>query len=134
MLAMLMQILAGCSDEIIVEDYYRSNAEFVRGTSASSSSNETTSAAASAMAARGDNNVPISNNNNNNNRRTIVCMDGNVFRGTNRPAMVATLKGLRFRHGRSLEGYFDRIGFDASWRKRFVAAFGDSRIPPSRRL
>jgi hypothetical protein len=141
MLAMLMQLLVGCSDEVIVEDYYRSNAEFVVGGVSASSSNETSSsAAASAMVARRDNNVP----NNNNNRTTIVLMDGSVFRGTNRPAMVATLKGLRFRHGRSLEGYFDRIGFDDSWRKRFVAVFGDAAtidergggefIPPSSRL
>lgn len=112
MLAMLMQLLLGCSDEIIVEDYYQSNAEFVKryASPSTSANHENSSAAAAAVVLNGQTNR--------------VRMDATVFRGTNRAAMVTTLEGLRKRHGQNLDTYFDRIGFDDSWRKRFVAALG----------
>eukprot|EP00531_Pseudo-nitzschia_arenysensis_P018822 CAMPEP_0116134218 /NCGR_PEP_ID=MMETSP0329-20121206/10529_1 /TAXON_ID=697910 /ORGANISM="Pseudo-nitzschia arenysensis, Strain B593" /LENGTH=337 /DNA_ID=CAMNT_0003628915 /DNA_START=412 /DNA_END=1422 /DNA_ORIENTATION=- len=81
MLAMLIQLLMGCSDEIIVEDYYRSNAEFIKDNTSSSSS----SAAAAVMLVSND------NNNNNNKRNGRVRMDASVFSGTNRSAMISTL-------------------------------------------
>lgn len=118
MLSMLMQLLLGCSDDLIVEDYYLSNAEFVkRETSPSTSANHENSSAAAAVVLHRQNNR--------------VRMDAAVFRGTNRAAMVTTLEGLRQRHGQNLDKYFDRIGFDDSWRKRFVAALGVAN-PPSR--
>ena len=120
MLAMLMQLLTGCSDTIIVDDYYRSNAAFavaVAVPSSSLASSEDASSAAAAMFTK------------QNTTTQKVRMDASVFRGTNRPAMVSTLEGLRLRHGPSF-GYFDCIGFDSSWRKRFVKVFGS--FPTSR--
>ncbi len=117
MLAMLMQLLVGCSDAIIVEDYYQSNAEFVKGgdTSPSTGANHESSSAAASMVLTKQNNA----------RRTDrVRMNANVFRGTNRAAMATTLEGLRQRHGLNPDNYFDHIGFDISWRKQFVAALG----------
>ena len=121
MLAMLMQLLVGSSDETIVDDYYQSNAEFVKRdtpTTSTTSNYEKSSAAASMILSR-------------QRRSDRVRMDASVFRGTNRAAMETTLKGLRQRHGQNLDKYFDSIGFDNSWRKRFVAVLGLA-IPTSR--
>lgn len=133
-LSMLMQLLMGCSDEVIVEDYHRSNAEFT-GTAAAAAggggtAKEEVSSAAAALAMVGTegnrDNSPRSGSMNSqrgpNHRSVVVRMDKVVFRGTNRRAMVSTLEGLRLRHGSS-NGYFDAIGFDESWRKRFVNVF-----------
>mmetsp|Transcript_9115 Transcript_9115/g.22631 ORF Transcript_9115/g.22631 Transcript_9115/m.22631 type:complete len:407 (+) Transcript_9115:90-1310(+) len=112
MLAMLMQLLMGCSDTIIVDDYYLSNAAFATAAAAAASaSSEDAASAAAAMLTK------------QNTTTQKVRMDASVFRGTNRAAMVSTLEGLRLRHGPSF-GYFDFIGFDSSWRRRFVKVFG----------
>ena len=121
MLAMLMQLLMKCSDDVIVEDYYRSNAAFaVSGADHDDHDDSSSTAAAAAVA------MPTANRPRRN-RRGRTRMDKRVFRGTSRSAMVSTLEGLRSRHGAGgpfLEGYFDAIGFDSSWRSRFVAVFG----------
>ena len=118
---MLMQLLVGCSDEIIVDDYFQSNAEFVNQdtpATLTTTNYERSSAAASMLLSS-------------QRRSDRVRMDATVFRGTNRAAMVTTLEGLRQRHGPHLDTYFDCIGFDNSWRRRFVAALGVA-IPTSR--
>ena len=76
----------------------------------------------------------------------MIKMDKNVFSGTNREAMISTLEGLRRRYGygyvdddieeggssrfdsdfdfdRTVPRYFDIIGFNESWRKRFRNVF-----------
>ena len=126
MLAMLMQLLVGCSDDVIVEDYYRSNAELARETTPFNNS-QAPSAAAEALAMQSRSSNTINSKSTTNSGRLVrIRMDASVFSGTNRPAMVSTLEGLRQRHGPSLERYFDGIGFDDSWRKRFRAVFGNN--------
>jgi len=104
MLAMLMQLLLGkdrVSDEDIVEDYYRSNDAF-REPDDDDSANSSSAAAAIVSRER----TSSKHNNRSHNRshsRTAhrrVRMDKAVFSGTNRPAMISTLEGLRQRYGR----------------------------------
>ena len=141
---MLMQLLIGnevISDDEIIEDYYRSNVETTRivPKTPARCRDGVPSAAAAAMVV---NTVGTGSNNDNHsdsdNKR--IKMDKNVFGGTNRPAMISTLEGLRCRHShiddvrdsssrferlfdRTIPRYFDLIGFDELWRKRFRKAF-----------
>ena len=138
---MLMQLLMGnvISDEEIIQDYYRSNAETTRiavlknskgdNGSDAARTEDAPSAAAAAMAMVVNanvnaNTVGTGSSTGRNNKR--IKMDKIIFGGTNRPAMISTLEGLRHRHGqfdRAIPRYFDRIGFDESWRKRFRKSF-----------
>ena len=55
-------------------------------------------------------------------------LDRNVFSGTNRQAMVDTLRFLRTKYGSVSPGYLDAIGFGAPWRERLLDVL---RRPPS---
>jgi hypothetical protein len=129
MLAMLMQLLVGCSETVLVEDYHRSNKVFAnkRSSPLRTNDDEAVSLSSSAAAALTTNDTSHGDATNRR-RRQRPRMDASVFRGTTRRAMVATLQGLRSRHGTNLEGYFETIGFDAEWRTRFVAVFGFATV------
>ena len=138
MLVMLMQLLMGntiISDDEIIEDYYRSNNnDAVNIKSKHHRRNEGSATASSAAAA-----AAIVVNDKSSSR--IIKMDKRIFSGTNREAMILTLEGLRRRYGhnnndkgeggstrvggfdRTVPRYFDLIGFNDSWRKRFRNVF-----------
>jgi hypothetical protein len=130
MLVMLMQLLMRnniISDKEIIEDYYRSNNAVIKPKKhhhRTSKRNEGSAASAAAIVVVGGNDKSS----------RIIKMDKRVFSGTNREAMVSTLEGLRRRYGhdeggsrfgfdRTVPRYFDLIGFNESWRKRFRTAF-----------
>jgi hypothetical protein len=128
MLVMLMQLSMGnnISDEEIIEDYYRSNALIKPNHLRTSRQNEGSAASAAAAA------IVVVGGNDNSSR--IIKMDKRAFSGTNREAMISTLEGLRRRYGddeggsrygfdRTVPRYFDLIGFNDSWRKRFRNVF-----------
>jgi hypothetical protein len=147
MLVMLMQLLMGTtviSDNEIIEDYYRSNNNAVikskhRRRNEGSATATASSAAAAAIIVGGGG----ENDNDNHKSSRIIKMDKRVFSGTNREAMISTLEGLRRRYGynnddddereggstrfggfdRTVPRYFDLIGFNDSWRKRFRNVF-----------
>jgi hypothetical protein len=48
--------------------------------------------------------------------------DKSKFTGAPREAMIETLEFVRERYGSVCPGYLDSIGFDQSWRDRFVAS------------
>jgi protein tyrosine/serine phosphatase len=103
MLVMLLQSLLAVPDEVILDDYLRSNGNFHtpsndRGSSAAAA----TVAAAKSIRGR---------------------LDRSIFSGTNRRAMVDTLAFLRDRYGSVSPGYLDAIGFDETWRRRLKAIF-----------
>jgi hypothetical protein len=91
MLSMLLQSMLGISDEIIVDDYFKSNQMQRKG-----------SAAADSFRRKGR-------------------LDRTFFSGTSPEAMETTLLFLRSKYGSVSPGYFDQIGFDERWRQRLVA-------------
>ena len=106
MLAMLMQLLLGkdrVSDEDIVEDYYRSN-DAIRESGKNDSADPSSAAAAVVVDVDVDVDVSREKTSSKHNIRSQIVhrrvrMDKAVFSGTNRPAMISTLKGLRQRYG-----------------------------------
>lgn len=145
---MLMQLLMGntiISDNEIIEDYYRSNNNNAVNIKSKHRRRNEGSAAASSAAAAAIIVVGGGGENDNDNHKSsrIIKMDKRVFSGTNREAMISTLEGLRRRYGhndnddegeggsttrfggfdRTIPRYFDLIGFNDSWRKRFRNVF-----------
>ena len=141
---MLMQLLMGntiISDNEIIEDYYRSNnnnAVNIKSKHRRRNEGSATAIASSAAAAA----IVVVGGGNDNSSSRIMKMDKRVFSGTNREAMISTLEGLRRRYGhndddddeggstrfsggfdRTVPRYFDVIGFNDSWRKRFRNVF-----------
>ena len=136
---MLMQLLMGntiISDNEIIEDYYRSNNNNAVNIKSKHRRRNEGSATSSAAAAA----IVVVGGGGNDNSSRIIKMDKRVFSGTNREAMISTLEGLRRRYGHNDEGeggssprfvgfdrtiprYFDLIGFNDSWRKRFRNVF-----------
>ncbi|OEU09727.1 hypothetical protein FRACYDRAFT_264052 [Fragilariopsis cylindrus CCMP1102] len=146
MLVMLMQLLMGntiISDEEIIEDYYRSNSNAVIKSKHCRRNEGSVTATASSAAAAAIVVVDGGGGNDNDNDKSlarIIKIDKRVFSGTNREAMISTLEGLRRRYGynndegedgstrfgsfdRTVPRYFDLIGFNDSWRKRFRNVF-----------
>lgn len=93
MLVLLCQSILGLShDDIIVEDYHKSDS--MRASSASK---------AIKPPQKGR-------------------LDRNVFAGSPREACVGALEFLRSKYGSVSPGYLDAIGFDEAWRERFRLA------------
>lgn len=106
---MLCQSIMGCSDEMIISDYHRSEQELLSEASAAAS--KTVGAAQPGK------------------------VDKRFFSGAPREAMEATLLYIRTTYG-SVEGYLDVIGVDADWRQRLQTAvlLGASKKTATSRL
>lgn len=113
MLVMLLQSLLGISDEIIIDDYFRSNLML-------------------SSARRNDGSAAAEGGTNESSRqRRRGKLDRNFFSGTNREAMITTLDFLRSKYGTISPGYLDSIGFGDSWRRRLVACLVVSKTDES---
>ena len=107
---MLLQSIFGIDDEIIIEDYYKSNKEMnnnVGDGSAAIDNASTTTTAATRRTAKAL-------------QRKRGQLDWNIFSGTNQQAMIDTLQYLRIKYGSVNPGYLDSIGFDIIWRERML--------------
>ena len=107
---MLLQSIFGIDDEIIIEDYYKSNKEMnnnVGDGSAAIDNASTTTTAATRRTAKAL-------------QRKRGQLDWNIFSGTNQQAMIDTLQYLRIKYGSVTPGYLDSIGFDIIWRERML--------------
>lgn len=89
---MLCQAMAGVDDEVIIDDYAKSDIY-----------QEVATRKLATHYARGDE------------------LDLSPFAGAGPKVMADTLEIIRNENG-SIDGYLDKIGFDESWRQRFVAA------------
>jgi len=94
---MLCQAILGVDDATIVEDYHKSE-KLLRKMEGSAAAN--TIASSQQMQVKGK-------------------LNKSFFSGSPEIAMISTLAFIREKRG-SLHGYLDFIGFDASWRQRFV--------------
>lgn len=104
MLAMLIQSILGCSDELIVNEYAQS--EVMRDPSV---------AAGNIVTVQGR-------------------FDRGRFTGAPPEVMRETLSYLRSKYSSINPGYLDSIGFDARWRKRFVKCQTNRRSNRSSKL
>ena len=120
LLVMLCQSILGVPDGEIVECYSRSEEAFPSRSSPSTSSSSATVASAAADGGEsGDGGNPGTGNEPAPKRGKL---DRRVFSGAPPHVMLKTLEWIRSRYG-SVLGYLDDIGFDRSWRERFVAGF-----------
>jgi len=104
---MLCQSVLGIDDAAIVADYHKSESLLLKGEG---------SAAAIASLQQ---------------MQTKGKLNKKFFSGSPEIAMISTLAFVREKHG-SLHNYLDHIGFDASWRKRFIATMDGSTTSTSR--
>jgi hypothetical protein len=104
---MLCQSILGIDDAAIVADYHKSESLLLKGEG---------SAAAIASSQQ---------------MQTKGKLNKKFFSGSPEIAMISTLAFVREKHG-SLHNYLDHIGFDASWRKRFIATMDGSTTSTSR--
>lgn len=112
LLIMLCQSILGLDDESIISDYHQSEIFLnIQG-----SSREKNTSAAASMATK-DKKGKLSRE---------------IFSGSPRETMESTLLMIRKKYG-SVEGYLDFIGFDSTWRDRFLKATQscDAIIPNS---
>ena len=98
LLIMLCQSMIGLSDEEIIADYHLSDALRKR---------DEGSAAADQFGGK---------------VKRKGKLDRSVFSGAPKEAMIETLAWIRGQYGSINPGYLDSIGFDESWRNRFVNA------------
>ena len=61
-------------------------------------------------------------------------LDRSVFSGAPKEAMIETLAWIREQYGSVCPGYLDSIGFDESWRRRFLATQNVHTETPTSRL
>ena len=98
---MLCQSILGLDDESIISDYHQSELLLnIQG-----SSKEKNTSAAASMATK-DKKGKLSRE---------------IFSGSPEDVMKSTLLIIREKYG-SVEGYLDFIGFDSTWRERFLKA------------
>lgn len=113
MLSMLVQLILGVSDEVIIDDYYKSNEGLgllsLNDDPACTKPRTRQSSSAAAAVAKTKS------------QREGTTQEGkldrNIFSGTTREAMVTTLEYIRSKYV-SFDLYLDEIGFDVRWRQR----------------
>ena len=102
-LIMICQSILGLSDEKIIHDYHLSHKNMYKGSSA----------AGEMLTKKGK-------------------LDRNVFSGAPKTAIMDTLSFIRKEYGSVSPAYLDSIGFDKSWRIRFLNALDDDMDVKSR--
>ena len=102
---MLCQSILGLDDKTIVGDYHKSDM-LLNGKHQADGSAAASTATTSKTKSKGK-------------------LDKSFFSGAPKEAMVSTILFIKKQHG-SVLGYLDHIGFDATWRQRFLAVMNES--------